>query len=683
MGIVSKLKITGISSKITVWFLVMTVSPLIIFAALVYGYFTEVIKEEKLRNLEVIVDSRILQFQEDLKEKESYTIALSFSDATRNSVEEINTVFKQFGINSVEYEQKYNQKLEMFTSYQGLEGYTDAFLINRLGEVIFSLKKAEELGTSLKTGFFKETELAKVFDRTNTLLETSMSRFKHYLPSQQPKIFIAAPIFKDQGTLIGTIVLQYDLDEIYSYIQDYASLGKTGETIVATKENSEIVLISPLRNDRWSAFKTKVKFRKNKIELPIESAVHGKKGKGQTIDYRGEEILAAWRYMPELRWGVVVKIDAEEAFSVMKTVRNLLLILLGLAILVAAVISLFLSESITVPIRHLSESAADVAMGDLNKKIETSSSDDEIIVLTNSFNGMIENLREALDDIKEKNTKITTALDKTEMQNVQLKAVKTAMFNIVDDLEELKKELEDKNEKLLELDLLKNNFVSMVSHELRTPVTIMRGSAELLRDGVVGEMSESQKDLVIDIVKSADRLNHIINDLLDIAKLESGKIELNKKEIEVKEFLSECIKEFHSKAEDKNIQLRYMKRIETEKNISADPERLIQIMTNFLSNAIKFTPAGGMITLSTEILQEGIKILVEDTGVGLSEENIGTLFDKFTQFGKIQGSGEKGTGLGMAITKELVELHGSEVFVESEKDKGTTFSFILPYYINS
>jgi len=248
-----------------------------------------------------------------------------------------------------------------------------------------------------------------------------------------------------------------------------------------------------------------------------------------------------------------------------------------------------------------------------------------------------------------------------------------------DSIKILYKDLEKKNKELKKLDQLKADFVSTVSHELRTPLTIIRQGVSLLQRKILGEINDQQKETLTDVIDNVDRLVNIINDILDMSKLEAGKMELAKTEVDTIGFIKKFIDQFQIKAESKEIDL-LVDLPQTLPALYGDKDKLIQVLTNIIGNAIKFTPEKGKVIVSASEDGDLVKISVSDSGIGISKEDSLKLFDRFQQFGRKDGPGEQGTGLGLAISKEMVELHGGTIWVESEINKGSKFIFTIPKY---
>lgn len=243
----------------------------------------------------------------------------------------------------------------------------------------------------------------------------------------------------------------------------------------------------------------------------------------------------------------------------------------------------------------------------------------------------------------------------------------------------LYKELEQKNQQLEKLDQLKSNFVSTVSHELRTPLAITTEGISLVIDKIVGPINEEQKRLLITAKDNITRLTNIINDLLDISKIEAGRLELKRGYTDIVKLLTDLIASYQTVVAPKKLTLNAKLPSESV-FLYIDNEKIIQAINNLLNNAIKFTPEGGTIELVLSLQKANVLLSVNDNGIGLEEDDLKKLFRKFQQFGRTSGGGAKGTGLGLSITKALIELHGGKIWAESTLNQGTTFFVTLPNY---
>ncbi|MBF0503507.1 MAG: hybrid sensor histidine kinase/response regulator [Candidatus Omnitrophica bacterium] len=242
----------------------------------------------------------------------------------------------------------------------------------------------------------------------------------------------------------------------------------------------------------------------------------------------------------------------------------------------------------------------------------------------------------------------------------------------------LYKELENKNAQLEKLNQIKDDFVNIVSHELRTPLTVIRESISQIVDGLLGDINEKQNKYLNTSLTNIDYLIRIINDLLDISKIEKGKIEIYKEKVDIIDLIEEVVFNFLPQTEKKGLQIKFD--VPDQKMyILADKQRIIQVMNNLVANAYKFTQKG---YIEISVIDEGssVKCTVRDTGIGVAPKDLPRLFSKFDQIGRQSGPGMKGTGLGLVIAKEIIERHDGKIHVESVLQEGTKFIFTLPKY---
>ncbi|MHA1371708.1 MAG: PAS domain S-box protein [Promethearchaeota archaeon] len=223
----------------------------------------------------------------------------------------------------------------------------------------------------------------------------------------------------------------------------------------------------------------------------------------------------------------------------------------------------------------------------------------------------------------------------------------------------------------------KSNFLANISHELRTPLNSIIGFSELMLDAYTDSLDENQKQYLKNILDSGEHLLSLINDILDLSKIEAGKMKLNYKRIPLKNLLERTINLFQEKSQKHNI--RILIKIENGvKDIVADETKLRQILFNLLSNAIKFTPDGGNVGLDVKFENDNYIFTVWDTGIGIAKKDLDKLFKPFQQLENALSRNYEGTGLGLHYSKSLVELHGGNIWVESELNKGARFSFTIP-----
>ncbi len=229
-----------------------------------------------------------------------------------------------------------------------------------------------------------------------------------------------------------------------------------------------------------------------------------------------------------------------------------------------------------------------------------------------------------------------------------------------------------------ELDDMKTQFLSNVTHELRNPIGAIKQSIAVILEGTAGDLSEPQEKFLSNAKRNLDRLSALVDDILDLSKLEAKKMDINLKPAAITNIINEVCETLDTWTKNKDIAL--IKEVPDDlPEINVDPDRIIQVLMNIISNAIKFTPKDGSITISAELSEKKDQMIVRvaDTGVGIPEEDLPKIFGKFQQ-AKNRSAGDKsGTGLGLTIAQELVQLHGGEITVESKEGEGTTFIFTL------
>ena len=236
-----------------------------------------------------------------------------------------------------------------------------------------------------------------------------------------------------------------------------------------------------------------------------------------------------------------------------------------------------------------------------------------------------------------------------------------------------KEELEKTNTKLMELDRMKSDFVANVVHELRTPLTIIKGNLDNIDKGFAGDVQPKQKEILGDIFRVINRLSRLVNDLLDLSKIESGKMELNKENLDIVELAGDVVKTFETLASSKHIGL--VKEFPSGPvMINADRDKLTQVFINLMGNAVKFTDKGN-VTVKIADLQGDAQVEIQDTGPGIPSDQADKIFDKFV---RVVAEKKEGTGLGLPIAKDIIVLHKGRIRVESESGKGSRFIFIIP-----
>jgi len=231
---------------------------------------------------------------------------------------------------------------------------------------------------------------------------------------------------------------------------------------------------------------------------------------------------------------------------------------------------------------------------------------------------------------------------------------------------------------LAELERIRAEFVSIASHELKTPINVIIGYLELLQEGIYGEPTPKQKDVLQTISKQANTLTRLVKRLLDISRFEASGGKIDVREVELSRFLITLESSFSVLANQRDIAFTVNHGQGLPQKVYWDEDRINEVLGNLISNAFKFTPRGGKVALAVGPQENKVIVTVTDTGAGISAEQLPHIFDKFFQANNQAQAATKGTGLGLAIAKEIVEAHGGQITVESQVGRGTTFVVTLP-----
>jgi len=431
------------------------------------------------------------------------------------------------------------------------------------------------------------------------------------------------------------------IENLYMIIEGI-DIGRSGEIFLV---NSKGELI--FHKDRFRILHENIN-----NNFAVKEVIYEKRGVGDYINYKGEKVLGSYYWLPLYRWGLVVEQKRDEAYADMITLGKETAVISIIAVFCVVLVAIVISKRITEPIESLKNGAAGLVKGHF-KPISVRSKN-EIGELTEIFNQTAEEL---LEIRKKLETKI-------ELANK--------------DLGEKNKDLILANEELKKLDILKSDFLSLVSHELKTPLSAIRTSAEFLEsEGTIEP--DIRKEMLDNVISNVDRLTRLINDILDLSKIEAGKMEFHYEKVNVKEIAKVAIENIRYLALKNNVAAS----MEIPENLSpvlADRDKIIIVLNNLLSNALKFTYNGGRVLLSAKEEENDIRIRVEDTGIGIDEDKVAKIFDKFYQTDSSSRRKTGGSGLGLTISREIIKAHGSEICVESETLKGSIFYFRLKKY---
>ena len=296
-----------------------------------------------------------------------------------------------------------------------------------------------------------------------------------------------------------------------------------------------------------------------------------------------------------------------------------------------------------------------------------------IVLIQNQFDKYEESDVSILEAVSSTASYMIKDAELSQVFKMQLKILKDNITERTKTLELIK----EQNKKILEADKIKNEFLANMSHELRTPLNAIIGFSEALNLKIFGELNEKQSEYIGDIHSSGVHLLGMINDLLDLSKIESGKMQLSKEIFNVKSAVDEALNIVSPLLVQKKQNIKFECK-DKFFEISADRRKFHQILYNLISNAIKFTPENGIIEIIAVKDGKNLRLSVKDNGIGIAPEFHEKIFGKFQQVDSSYSTKQGSTGLGLTITKELVKLHGGKIFLESKLSKGATFTFTLP-----
>ena len=379
--------------RFLIWFVVVALLPLASLGYLSLRQNEEALRDETLARMSRLADKKTLEIKTYLAERMQDAQLLARGGLVEAAMADLSRAYTRHRAGSAEYDRAARQFEKNFAAYIGEGGdmlFYDVFLITPQGDIIYTYKHEADFATNLIDGPYRDSSLAQIFHESRMTLEGSISGFEHYAPSDAPAAFVGAPVLRE-GRLLGVVALQLDTQHVYRVALDNIGLGATGETVLAKLSGAgEAVFVAPLRRDPQAAMQRKIDLKTTAV--PMRHALAGQRGRGVEIDYAGRQVVAAWRYLPELRWGMVVKMDADEAFAPIYRQRQILLEILLVLILLAGMAALYFGRRLVVPLKNLAQTANEIAQGDLAKRVAEPGSG-EIGALGHAFNRMAENLQ--------------------------------------------------------------------------------------------------------------------------------------------------------------------------------------------------------------------------------------------------------------------------------------------------
>jgi signal transduction histidine kinase len=521
------------------------------------------------------------------------------------------------------------QKLALLKVLRVAPAVTDIQVIDRHGieKVSVSRLALDHLDKNTdRSGelFFTETRTGKVWYSPVFYLKETEPYIKISLLSagRNPSFVVADINLKFIYEVIGRLKIG---ETGYAYVVD--TLGD----LIASPDTSAVLKQTNL--SQTAAVTLALASRDNEMESVMLNNQHSTR------------TLTTFATVVPLGWKVLVELPDSEIYAALNPAIIRTAILISVGFLCSILAGLYFSRKMSQPIHAIQEAAHRIASEDFPEEV---------------YFGTITELHELAIDF-----------------NLMSDQLRTSRLVLERSVQNRTKELLEKSFQLEVANKHKSDFLANMSHELRTPLNAVIGFSEILLGKYFGELNDKQQEYVSDIHRSGKHLLALINDVLDVSKIEAGELELNITQFNIHQLVEQAIMLVKARADAQGIEIVFNDN-STSLSISADERRLKQIIVNLLTNAVKFSFPEGKVLISYFQQADRTNFEIKDFGIGIAPENQAQIFEQFKQLGNEYTNKGEGTGLGLAITKNLVQLHGGEIGVHSEEDRGSTFYFYIP-----
>jgi len=610
-GITKKSRSLSISLKLISAFLISALFPIIVLGFISFDLAETSLEKEIAVAINEQADLYVDRIDAFFFERKADVAVTSKLDLFKREFGTLNQFYNDpTNIQYIESDEETDERLRIIRdSY----GYDNIMLVNPEGTIVFvsnNERKSLFLGKSfldIDPDTFLEGKKGVYLSDTIPDLDAD----------GLPQLFTSHPILDEGKNLLGVLVFDIPVKRFLDSIIQQSYIGETGETLVVKKAGDKVAMLSSLRFP--PSIELTMDEMMKEVHGPAYKATSGLDGTGYDLDYRGEEVIVAWRYLPSLDWGLVSKIDTVEAFAPIFQLQQDITILGIVFIIGIGFFGVAASRTISNPILKLKDLAVRISKGELGAKVLVQSTDE------------IGQLSEMMNETSQK-----------------LKVAQKA----------------------------KQEFLAMITHELKTPLTPIQGFCEMLKDPDMGELNEDQKEAVDEIYNNSEELLHLIGNVLTAQKIEINELKFNIQEIGVDEFIEGRHRSLLPLMVEKGIKFVNS----TEKGLVAngDNKKLNEVFANLVQNSIDFVPdKNGRIEIGAKSRDKDVLFYVKDNGKGIPKDKIKNMFKKFYQIDSSYTRKHGGSGLGLSICKGYIEGLGGKMWVESEPNVETTFYFTL------
>ncbi len=604
---------------------------------------------------------------QSMKEERSLTIASQLS-----TIANLQSKFIQEYLKEQEYRLKIfaiDEELsieEQKKLVNNINEFNELFILNSDGIVIASSNEQN-------IGLDKSTEEAFLFGKIETYFKSV------YYSETEEKIFFSISIPYNEGVLVANLNTEVLVEKFNNEI----GMGETGESLVAFRNrNGDAEFFSKRR------FETEAEAQdiipKENTEIPITQALLNNQDVFLDFnDYRNTPVIAVTNYIPELDVGIVTKMDEAEVVSfVEQTINSIWTSTAGImfAILIIGIVFNFLltntlRKEVDEKTNELQKITTNLEITVKERTKELEESRKELQLHEEELETLVENktveLNNKVEELEKTRTAVLNILEDVSLSKEELEISEKRLVGI-------NKELNAANKEMKKMDKYKSEFISVTAHELKTPLASIHGFATLLQNKKILE-NKTQRDYYLSIVmKDADRLKQLIDDILDLSRLDLGTMKFFFEKINLSELVKDVVNELYVMAAKKQVELEMNVDSKIQDAI-VDKSRLSQVIVNLVNNAVKYSDKPNTkIIISVKKQDKELLFAVKDEGTGIEKKNLKKIFERFYQADSSYTRKVGGTGLGLAISKGIIEVLGGSMWVESKLNKGSTFYFTLP-----